>query len=137
MLTIPNNTMDINIYLNAIENYNHSFIESFKNTSCFLKENGLILASKTEKVSNVLSSYSIVNILNGKLENPFLITSNSYPSKTAKPKDMMLLYCISRWYNCSIACFSIRSKPVMVNPPRQYNSRTPVFAVLKHVDSFL
>jgi hypothetical protein len=25
----------------------------------------------------------------------------------------------------------------MVNPRRQYNSRTPVFAVLKHVDSFL
>ncbi|KAI7873180.1 uncharacterized protein EV154DRAFT_579468 [Mucor mucedo] len=80
----------------------------------------------------------LVGVLNGKLENNFVLHSNRHPNLTAVPKDMLLLYAFSQVYGYTIYCFSSRSKPAIIHPNNKHRQdrSLPYLGVLKSINSY-
>ncbi|KAG2191919.1 hypothetical protein INT47_003355 [Mucor saturninus] len=80
----------------------------------------------------------LVGVLNGKLENNFVLHSDRHPNFTAISKDMLLLYTFSQVYGYTIYCFSTRSKPAIIHPNNKHHQdrSLPYYGVLKSINSY-
>lgn len=140
-MPIDNHFRDI--ILQAMKNYTHSFNESIVNTVKFLEKHQIHVVRK-KTVENVKMMMAVppiqylIGVLDGNLENNFMLHSDRHPNLTVVPKDMLLLYAFSQVCGYTVYCFSSRAKPTIIHPTNKHSQdrSLPYFGVLKSINSY-
>lgn len=80
------------------------------------------------------TAFNLVDILNRKVANPFVMKSKNHPNTTIELQGLLLLYACSQIYDCRIYIFSSRARPKVIYPTSKPKAKetSKSIAILQH-----